>query len=73
MPAEERIDISTELQSLCAKLGIKYNTVAEIVFRPGDIEATVFLENEDGNKYIVVDQDGREGVAQSLLLFKVRT
>ncbi len=66
-------DISAEIAALCDKLGLLPKNVAWIRFEPTEVTARVFLTNEDGAKYVVIDADGREGVADETRAFSVRT
>lgn len=64
------IDIHEEIFALCRKLGLEPETVSEIVFRPADVTATVYLVNDHGQKYLA-DADGRP--ASETRAFKVST
>lgn len=47
----DAVDISTEVKSLCQKLDVQLNNVAEIHIYPYEIFVSHFLVNEHGKKY----------------------
>lgn len=46
------IDLHDLVESLCAKLGLTPNRVAELVIRPASVRATFYLVTDAGAKYI---------------------
>lgn len=69
---EESIDIGQELRSLCQKLGLveQYSNVASLVIEPSTVRATVYLNDENGSKYI--EEDTNEPASEEVS-FKVST
>lgn len=55
MEAIERIDIAAEVAALAEKLGLDKTNVARFDITPANIDATVFLLNEDGKKHFNPD------------------
>lgn len=47
------IDIHDPIYELCERLGLQPENVAKITFKPRSVEATVYLLNENGAKYLV--------------------
>ncbi len=67
---QDVVDISEPLKEICDRLGLPYNRIAMIVFKPGDLNANVFKTNDEGSLY--VDPDTR-APAQETLTFNVQT
>ena len=55
----EPVDISAEVKSICEALDLEYHHVAELLVLPGEAKVTVYLQNEDGKKYV----DRKSGLA----------
>lgn len=65
----ERINIHAEIFALCERLNLQPDDVGEIIFRPGDVRATVFKRDEHGKVYRGVDGD----LVRESLTFEVTT
>lgn len=64
------IDIHDPLLDLCHRLGLDFGWVSRLEFTPSEVEATVYLPNENGAKHI--DRDTNEAVTE-IRTFKVTT
>lgn len=67
---EELIDIHDPLLDICKRLGLEYNFVSEITWRPREASAIVFLKGDEGQKY-VIDETGEP--ATETIHFRVMT
>lgn len=48
----DRINIHQPIYDICGRLGLVPTNVAELVFRPRTVTATVYVLNEQGAKYV---------------------
>lgn len=48
----DSIDIHDPIYELSNRLGLEPNNVREIIFRPRSATAVVYLNNENGHKYV---------------------
>jgi hypothetical protein len=46
------VDIRTEMQSVCRKLELDPRWVRSLTLRPGGVKVEVYLQNENGEKYL---------------------
>jgi AmiR/NasT family two-component response regulator len=46
------IELRPEVEAICDKLDLKPTDVHELQIQPDEITALIFLQNEEGNKYV---------------------
>lgn len=66
----DRIDITAPTAAICAALGLDPSDVARLNWSPGILEATVYLRNAEGQKY--VDPEDQTRPAQEQRTYEVR-
>ena len=64
-----RIDIAEPLRDICTRLGVHYESVAQIVFKPDMMEVTEYLRNDQGSHHL--DESG--ALAHRVSTFQVQT
>ena len=70
MKQPDGIPITRSVRTICRTLGMDPSQVARLDIRPTEVEATVYLLNEDGSKYTVPPF---HGIATEIRTFKVKT
>lgn len=56
-PGARWLDVTAEVNALCEKFKLDPDDVMEVVLRPGEAHVTVFLHNEAGKKFVVLDEE----------------
>ena len=49
---KDKIDIASHVREISEALGLKYENVSRLDITPREVQAKVYLENENGSKYI---------------------
>jgi len=65
---DARPDISEHVKAICDVLGLRYERVARLDVGPTSVDATFYLDGEDGRKFVVGSDP-----AYGIRTFDVRT